>query len=211
MSCTMYESYELGEIEEQTFAQHLEACESCRKRQRLDMRLLAAARSLKEPVDAPGLWERIEADLTGKQTPLKPPTPGRFNRRFQYLAAAAVVLTAMAIGVFFGVFLERSAPGLLSDSALGDVQRTEQHYMAAISRLEEKARPRMEKMDIELMLLYKDRLAVIDIQIRDCKDALSQNPANSHIRRYLLSALQDKKETLNEILRPGLNQHIPGN
>ncbi len=201
MSCDTYEKFELGEIGEQTFRQHLESCESCREQYNMDNRLLTLSQSLKEPVDASGLWERIEDTLLHEKANERKTFPTVFNRRFQFLLAASVLLAAVAIGVYFGVILERHGSGLLSGSALKKVQQTEQQYMAAITQLEAKAQPRMQKMDIELVLLYQDRLAVIDSQIEECKEALAQNPANSHIRRCLLAALQDKKETLTDILQ----------
>jgi hypothetical protein len=57
----------------------------------------------------------------------------------------------------------------------------------------------MANMNIELMLLYRDRLETIDDQIDRCREALLENPANTHIRRYMLAALQDKKDTLTEL------------
>ena len=60
---------------------------------------------------------------------------------------------------------------------------------------------KMESLDLNLALLYRDKLETIDSQIERCKDALQDNPANTHIRRYLLAALDDKKQTLREILR----------
>jgi hypothetical protein len=198
----IYEKYEMGEIEEQQFRQHLESCESCRQKKHHDNLLLEAARSLKEPASAPGLWERIESDLMAEQSTIEPPDAGRFKWRFHPLIAAGIVLVAVAIGIFLGIHMERHDSGLLSKSALNKVQQTELRYIAAISRLEAQAGDRMKSMDIELMLLYKDRLAVIDHQIKECQNALKQNTANSHIRRYMLAALQDKKDTLIELLRP---------
>jgi hypothetical protein len=58
----------------------------------------------------------------------------------------------------------------------------------------------MADMNLELMLLYRDRLETIDDQIEQCREALSENPGNAHIRRYMLAALQDKKQTLKELL-----------
>jgi len=208
MKCNLYEKYEIGEIEEQQFHRHLEACAGCRQKQHQDNLLLTAARSLKEPTNAPGLWERIERDLQAQQVATKPPAAGRFKWRFHPLIAAGIVLVAVAIGIFLGIHMGRHDSGLLSKSALNKVQQTEQQYIAAITRLEAQAGNRMKKMDIELMLLYKDRLAIIDHQIKECKDALKQNPANSHIRRYMLAALQDKKDTLTELLGPDKNNGI---
>jgi predicted metal-dependent hydrolase len=55
-------------------------------------------------------------------------------------------------------------------------------------------------LDLELEFLYRERLEVIDAQIAKCREAVAANPANAHIRRYLMAALQDKKETLAEVL-----------
>ena len=80
------------------------------------------------------------------------------------------------------------------------VERQEQQYEAAISELQAVVAPRLAQMDQELMLLYRDRLETIDTQIMQCKEALAVNPANAHIRSYLLTALRDKKEALKEIM-----------
>jgi len=59
----------------------------------------------------------------------------------------------------------------------------------------------MAELDLELMLLYRDRLEIIDQQIVECKEALSSNSGNAHIRRYMLAAFQEKKNTLRDIMR----------
>lgn len=60
-------------------------------------------------------------------------------------------------------------------------------------------KPQYKQMDMELHLLYRDRLETIDRQITLCKNAIDLNPANAHIRKYMMMALKDKKETLKEI------------
>jgi len=79
----------------------------------------------------------------------------------------------------------------------------EGEYIQAINELEKTARPKLAGMDLQMMSLYRDRLAAIDSQLERCKEALASNPANAHIRRYLLAALQDKKQTLAEVLGYG--------
>ncbi len=96
---------------------------------------------------------------------------------------------------------EGQESGLLAGSALERVEKLEREYVQAIRELEKEATPHMAQLDMELMLLYRDRLETIDAQIERCQEALETNPANAHIRRYLLTALQDKKETLVEIVR----------
>ena len=76
----------------------------------------------------------------------------------------------------------------------------EKEYEKAIAELEKLTIPLVANADTDLMLLYRDKLETIDIQIERCKEALKHNGADAHIRRYLLTAYQDKKETLIELL-----------
>ena len=96
---------------------------------------------------------------------------------------------------------EPSASKLLAQSALERVERQERAYLKAIEDLEKMVQPRMSRMDVELALLYRDKLETIDTQIQRCREALADNPANAHIRRYMLAALQEKTKTLREIMR----------
>ena len=80
------------------------------------------------------------------------------------------------------------------------MEYTEQNYIDAIEQLEKEATPKMAGLDLDLMLLYRDKLETIDQQIEHCRVAIKNNPGNAHIRRYMLAALQDKEETLQEIL-----------
>lgn len=200
MSCDYFEKYEIGEIESQEFREHLKTCSYCREQEQLDTRLMNLSRSLKEPVQSPGLWERIEHTLTEEERQRRQPIVLGISRRsFVLYAAAAVILIAVALGIYSWLFQEKHEPGLLTEAALKKVESREQEYINAIEELEKQALPRMANMNIELMLLYRDRLETIDDQIERCREALAENPANTHIRRYMLAALQDKKDTLMEL------------
>ena len=59
----------------------------------------------------------------------------------------------------------------------------------------------MFKFDTDIYLLYRDKLEVIDSQLALYREGLKESPGNAHIRRYYLAALQDKKNTLKEILQ----------
>lgn len=201
MSCNRYEAYELGQIEHRVFMEHLVSCSVCRERVEQDARLMALAKSLKRPLSSPMLWARIEKSLVAeKRTGERSRLFGFQRRTVVLLRAAAMVIVMVSAGI---LLWPKSPPssGLLAESALKRVERQEMAYIKAIEALEERVHPKLEEMDIELALLYRDRLETIDAQIEDCREALSKNPANSHIRRYMLAALQDKKETLWELLR----------
>lgn len=206
MSCDQFEKYETGEIESREFREHLKTCSYCQEQERLDTRLMNLSRSLKEPVQSSGLWERIEHTLTAEEQQRRKPIVLGSGRSFAWYAAAAVILIAVAVGIYSWLIQEKHEPGLLTEAALKKVELREQEYIKAIEELEKQAIPRMADMNIELMLLYRDRLETIDDQIEQCREALSENPANTHIRRYMLAALQDKKQTLMELAGGSVGQ-----
>jgi len=200
MSCNKLKRFELGKLGEAEFERHLETCSSCQERVEQDARLMALSRSLERPVESPHLWDRIAKSLEEEQQ--KELSLGVAHRQWyplRLLPAAAAVLLAVVIGLYFLIEPGTSKSGLLADSALARVEKKENEYVRAIEELEELVLPRMADMNLELTLLYKDKLETIDDQIEQCREALAENPANAHIRRYMLTALQDKKQTLTEI------------
>jgi hypothetical protein len=96
--------------------------------------------------------------------------------------------------------VQASSSGLLARRALARVELKEREYTEAIGALEKLAGPKIEAMDLQMMSLYRDKLAAIDAQIERCREALASNPANAHIRSYLLAALRDKRQTLAQAL-----------
>ena len=200
MNCDQFKKYELGDIQFQEFQDHLKTCSYCLEQEQLDSRLMKLSRSLKEPVQSPGLWGRIEHTLRLEENQRRKLfIPWVSERTPVFYRAAAVILIVVALGLYFLLLQEKHEPGLLTETALKTVESKEQEYIKAIEQLEKQALPLMNKMNIELMLLYRDRLETIDDQIERCREALAENPANTHIRRYMLAALQDKRETLMEL------------
>lgn len=202
MICDRFAKYERGEIRERDFLQHLDTCASCRRQAEQDAELMDLIKLIKRPVAAPHLWDRIEKSLSiegrrgGKHHIFD------LNRKtLVIMRIAALLIVAMTIGFYLWPRQEKGGIKLLDQSILKRVEKRETAYMDAIVELEQKAEPVLAQFDAELLLLYKDRLSTIDAQIERCREALVKNPANAHIRKYMLAALQDKKETLLEILR----------
>ena len=195
MSCDRYQEREIGRLEEEAFQAHLKDCPDCRESLREDEIIDELAANLAEVTEPPFLWERVEAGLRAEQQ--------RARRRTWLYRAAAVLVVSLGLGAL--VQQQRGAPepatGLYTAEALEKVRDREREYAAAIEELEQIAGERMERMDPELVVLYRDKIATIDTQIDRCLQALHGNPANTHIRRYLLLALQDKRETLEEIVQ----------
>jgi hypothetical protein len=207
MKCRKFEDFESGRMTKEEFALHAKTCPACGGEAALQDRLDREIGSLRRPLAAPGLWERIEKRLLEEKQAALAGTPAirsartRLRRRISLILvpAAAVLLAAVLIPLLVS---KRTTPasGLLAGSALARVEEKENEYVRAIEELEKQARPRIGSLDFSLMSLYRDKLAVIDSQIETCREALRSNPANAHLRRYLFAALKDKKDTLAEIL-----------
>jgi hypothetical protein len=201
MSCDQFDKFELGNIGEKEFKEHLKECSACQEQVEHDERLKSLVKLLKEPIEAPGLWTRIERTLYEEQQRKE----GSWVRRIRWrpvplIPVAGITLIAACILLYTWLSPGLGESKLLAQGALEKVEKKETEYIKAIVDLEKTVLPKMEELDMELSLLYKDKLETINSQIKLCKEALSENPANAHIRRYLLAALQDKKQTLNEIM-----------
>ncbi|MBP7706013.1 MAG: hypothetical protein KA243_02080 [Candidatus Aminicenantes bacterium] len=194
-----------------------------REQAELDARLDKEIAAMRSPVADDGLWARIEAALvremertaeTAAEAAAVPPgtrAPGRSRldalgaffrrRRWVLVPAAAALILAVVVGI--AVSRRPAAPsGLLAGRALAEVERIEKDHLAAIESLERQVRPKLASSLTEESALYEDRLAVIDAQIDRCRLVLASNPANAHVRRYLLAALRDKRQTLSDALGP---------
>lgn len=196
MECKQYENYELGKISSDTFTRHLDVCAECRDALQTDAQLMASAASLKGHIKSPDLWPEIEQILITQKkrsysTILLP----------SLYKIAAVFLITVSLLFVFNQKMEKDTSRILSASDLRDVEQKEQEYIRSIDRLERVAATRMDAMDLNLILLYRDKLETINAQIERCQGALEENPANTHIRRYLLAALNDKKQTLRELIQ----------
>lgn len=201
MSCDMYEKYELGFLEEETFKTHLKDCATCSRLVQQDQIILTAAQKLKTPVEAPHLWDRIALDIeTGGAGDVKKnlsPSHKMFAPVWVKIAAS-LVIPIMLVG-FYLIFMTGKPSGLLTQKALTRVEKMEREFQAAILELEKRVKPKFDTLDFELAVNYREKLEIIDEQIKLCRNELERNPTNTHLRRYLLAAMQDKKQTLMEI------------
>jgi len=201
MSCNWFDKYDQGKIKDEPFQKHIKKCLFCREEVRQSDELLLLSRSLKKRVEAPFLWSRIEQNLKELQPQsMKAGWKGIFWHSWIKFPVSAVLLAVICMGLFllFRPGLLDSA--LLADSALRRTVKREQRYERSIEKLQERIIPQLPDLGMELMFLYRDRMETIDEQILACKEALRENPGNTHIRKYMLAAFRDKKLTLNEIM-----------
>jgi hypothetical protein len=201
MKCNEYQKHLLGEVSAEDFAAHEQSCNDCREARAFDEIIDREAREIPAPTSAPGLWTRIAHRLEEEER-----KSGRLSlvdwfyprRRLAWSFAAVSVLI---IGIISLMFLRPDGTGpqprnLLTAEALTRVEALEAEYEQAIADLETVALPVAAEANTELALRYRYRLETIDAQIDRCKTALAQDGANAHVRRYLMAAYQDKKETL---------------
>lgn len=201
MTCEKYKQHELGEMSDSAYRAHLKECAVCREIKRQDDLILGQVKQLKQPAAAPGLWERISREIQRSGAGLHdvpPPKKKIFSSPVLKLAAS-FLLPLLLLGGYFLLIKPGRSSGLLTQKALTRIEQVEAEYMKAIAQLEQVVEPGIHSMDVELALRYRDRLETIDEQIDLCKKELEENPKNTHIRRYLLAALQDKKQTLMDL------------
>ena len=197
--CDLYIKHELGQISDLEYEAHLESCEFCKNILVGDAKLFELAGSLKQPIDPDNVWDKIETALTMEKS--KNRFQLFFTGRNMILRIAAVLIIGVAIGFYFVQQNQIPDKGVVTIGMLEKLDEKEQDYLESIEELEGATQEKMAQMDISLMLLYRDKLEMIDEQIAECKEALADNPANAHIHKYLFAALKEKKETLKEIYK----------
>jgi hypothetical protein len=178
----------------------------------LDKEVLSQAQSLRQPIEvSPTLWDRIEDSLReeiaeGLSPVQQLSVKKRLRNIWGFAAAAAALIIVGFLGGYLVMTSRTPSSGLLSQKALARVEQKEQEYIQAIQELEKIALPHMADLNLELNFLFRDRLDTIDAQIKQCREALEFNRANVHMRRHLMIALQEKRETLVEVLNLSQDQ-----
>lgn len=195
--CELYVKHELGQLNDIQYEEHIKTCELCKNHLAEDEKILELAVSLKHTVNMGKNWDEIE--ITLKKEKSKNKIQHIFTQKTIILRIAAVLMIGAAIGFYFVQQNQFPDKGVMTMNMLENLEERERDYLESIEELENAVQEKMAYMDINLMLLYRDKLETIDAQIADCKEALADNPANAHIRRYLFAALKEKKETLKDI------------
>jgi hypothetical protein len=209
MKCTKYRLFWDGKISESEFEDHMGKCDECREAYALDGLIEGETQRLPAPESSPWLWARIENGLKREKEISRPIGLGDvlshvFSPK-QHLVYKIAALLVVSVGVSYLLFFRPVTTGpesrkFLTSSALSRVEEREKEYEQAIAELEKVTRSLVANADTDLLLLYRDKLETIDAQIDRCKEALKNNTADAHIRRYLLTAYKDKKETLIELI-----------
>jgi hypothetical protein len=211
--------FEDGSTEEWTALEvHAATCAACAEQVSAWKSLSVAAAELRDYLDSPSLWPRIQRSLVEQATTAQHRGSRQgwnwswesfresFAVSWQTAAAAAIVLVLVASAGWFGLrgnLGTRPGPqsgDLLRSNALADVERTESAYMQAIDKLAGDAKPQLDKPETPLLANYREKLQVLDSAIDDLRAQAGQNPSNAHLRYQLLAMYQEKQRTLEEVL-----------
>jgi hypothetical protein len=196
---------------------HSETCADCRERLRLWREISEAAPGLAKSWDSPHLFPGIARALAAaKLTSRAPATPAADSparRRFVWVpaAVAASLFVLSMVGLY--VFkpgesardpFARPSMGrepLMSNQTLKEVEDAESNYLTSIEKLSRLAEPRMANPDSPLLVSYREKLQLLDSAIGDLRGQLEGNRFNTHLRKELLAMYQEKKHTLEEVLK----------
>jgi anti-sigma factor RsiW len=210
------EDSERAELEE-----HLEGCEACR--QTLDelRQVVARAGRLVDLPPVRDLWPGIASRIqeTGEGDRLEAgagagrigESLGRRGKRFTFsmpqLAAASVALVALSSGIAWQVAGALSArraepadpvaqtaattPDLMLASRIASSD-----YESAIEQLERVLEMGRERLDTATVRKVQEKLALIDKAIEDARQALSADPSNAYLNRYLAGTMRRKLDLL---------------
>jgi hypothetical protein len=191
---------------------HAAECADCRERLRLWREIPDAAPTLRKRWESPHLFPVIARALAAEKAKTREAPPAR-RRRFAWVpaAAAASLFVLSMIGLY--VFkpgesardpLARPSFGkepLLGDETLKEVETAEASYLSSIEKLSALAGPRMANPDSAMLASYREKLQLLDSAIGDLRGQLEGNRFNTHLRRELLAMYQEKKRTLEEVVK----------
>ena len=203
----------LGRDEHAQVARHLETCEACRQLVD-DFREIARAAAALDPIVPPErVWGRIEKEISAERargTNAGRPGARAISPSWTWLAAAAVLVLAVFIGVRFAPF---TAPdeGIAADASAAEaieaeLRLAEEHYQKAISGLERIASDENAPFDASTSATLQKNLAVINQAIDESRAAVRSEPASQQAQHSLienfktkLALLQDTVALINEL------------
>ena len=200
---------ELTPDERDAVESHLQGCASCAAVLDELAQVVARARTLEgRPPRAdlwPGIAARIDAGLSGATVV---PMPARAVRRVAFtlpqLAAASVLIAAMSGGLAWSLrdrvvpSTDRRAEGhaVAEGTAIEPVALADAQYDAAVSDLEKALEQGRGRLDPATITVVEHNLQTIDEAIRQAREALAADPANTYLSGHLVEARRRKLDLL---------------
>jgi hypothetical protein len=195
---------------------HSGACADCRERLRLWQEISQAAPGLVKSWDSPHLFPGIARALA-VETRSEPAAPAADSpaRRRHFAWVPAAVAASLFVLSMVGLYVFKPGESardpfarpsigkepLMSNQTLKEVEDAESNYLSSIEKLSRLAEPRMANPDSPLLVSYREKLQLLDSAIGDLRGQLEGNRFNTHLRKELLAMYQEKKHTLEEVLK----------
>jgi predicted anti-sigma-YlaC factor YlaD len=185
----------LSPAQEALLQEHCRGCEDCRELLNDLMKIRAVAATLEQRIPPPQLWSAI-ATKTIKAT-------ARRSVWVPLAAAAALIMMVGTAALFdIGPLRRRNpaaeSPTELARSAASELQQAEQHYVNAITTLEQLTVNKQDALDPVVADQIARSLAIIDRAIGDSRAALKTEPNSFVAQTSLLEALRMKVALLQE-------------
>lgn len=197
MNCRFYEKFFQGQISESVFKRHLKNCKVCKQMVEQDEQVESLVRDMENIFYPDVLWNKIESSLV-REDEKRRKDPGVQRIIYTVLRTAAIVIITILTGIIIRKNYFPASTQLLSDKSIQQYIIKEKRYLRTIEDLEKNVQFTLNEDNIDEQFRYKEYLETMNSQIRDYHDALTKNPANAHIRNYLIKALRDKKQILKE-------------
>lgn len=197
MSCNNFDLFLQGHLSEENFLKHLDSCQSCQRAYQIDKQIMADSAQLNKEITIPNQWSDINRAISSSSSTEK---RKRFSFSKVLLSAAATLLIVFSLFLLNKNQTAQQSSGILTRKTLEKVKNAEEAYISAINQLENLAGKKLSQIPEPLAQLYNNKLQLINAQIANCRKALEKNPANAHVRKYLLAVLKEKENTLSQII-----------
>jgi hypothetical protein len=189
---------------------HLRDCSACAEEWRAWQEIAEAALALRKEWESPDLWPRIRQSLEGEK---RERWRGWHDGWLQWRAVAAAVILVLS-GLGGWMILRPSQPPsveeerrLLTERALGEIERSEAAYLKSIDKLSQLATPKVQHPESAILASYREKLMLIDSAIGELRNQVERNRFNAHLRQELLLIYQEKQDTLEEVLKDGIHEN----
>jgi anti-sigma factor RsiW len=204
---SQYLDDEVTTLERMRVEGHLAQCAQCRADLEGLRVVVRRAGSLDDRPPERDLWagiaERIGSADSSDVVPFARRGRGRFTFTWVQLAAAASVLIALSAGTAT-LLVHRPAVQSASGASSGGVRNGSPEaqlmagYDAPIRELQQALDLRRGRLDTVTVRVIQQSLQVIDLAIRQAKDALARDPNNPYLNGHLQRALDRKLDVLRQ-------------
>jgi len=210
----LLDDYVTGDLTEDArvpVAEHIAACDLCRSEIESLQAIVARARELPRSVEPPAeAWTGIRSAIARDENAVRAPgSTARFGeRRRLYLAAAAVVLTAVLSSAGTAWYLSaRNPAGNLNAATAANISSEtpatlaaftieENNYLRTASRLQDLLDQQEGSLAPETVAQLRASLHAIDDAIIEARNALARDPANKLLVEMLSSSYRQKVDLL---------------